>query len=59
MRVSIKVEKVEFDAEQVSLRVNGVNVKENEFIKLGQYHTVEIEMQRPLKLEKGFYDIYT
>jgi hypothetical protein len=32
MRVSIKVEKVEFDAEQCSLRLNGVNVKESEYI---------------------------
>lgn len=52
MRVTIRVEKVEFDAEQCSLRLNGVNMEENEHIKMGQYHTLELELTREFSLTK-------
>ena len=56
MRLSICVEKVEFDAEQCSLRVNGRNVTENEFVKLGQYHNMEIELAQSFTIEKDCWD---
>ena len=44
MKLKIKVERIEFDAEQCSLRLNGRNVEENEFVKMGQYHTIDLEI---------------
>lgn len=41
-KITIRVEEVTFDAAQCSLRVNGVNIKENEHIKIGTFSVVEI-----------------
>ena len=56
MKLKIKVERVEFDMEQCSLRLNGKNVEENEFVKLGQYHTLDIVIGRPIAIEKECWD---
>lgn len=48
--------KIEFDAEQCSLRLNGINVRENDNIKMGQYHTLEIELNRPFTIIKENWD---
>ena len=56
MKLKIKVERVEFDMEQCSLRLNGKNVEENEFVKLGQYHTLDIVIGRPIAIEKECTD---
>jgi len=53
-RICIRVEAIEFDEEQCSLRVKGVNVKENEYVKLGQYHTIEVELNRTAEISKGW-----
>jgi protein pelota len=55
-KVEIEVEKIEFDAEQCSLRIKGTNVKENDFLKLGQYHTLELELNRPCRISKDRWD---
>jgi protein pelota len=52
--LKIAVEKIEFDAEQCSLRASGKNVEENEHIRMGQYHTIEIEVSRSLQIEKQY-----
>lgn len=56
MTIRIQVERVEFDAEQCALRINGRNVRENEHIKMGQYHTLELELGFPYTLEKPEWD---
>ena len=56
MKLKIKVERIEFDAEQFSLRLNGRNVEENEFVKMGQYHTLDLEIGRPCTIEKVCWD---
>ena len=56
MQLKICAERVEFDAEQCSLRINGKNVEENEHVKLGQYHTIDLEMSRPFSIEKHCWD---
>jgi len=56
LKVKLSVEKVEFDSEQCSLRINGRNVQENEHIKMGQYHTIELELNQPYTLEKDLWD---
>lgn len=56
MKVTIRVEKIEFDVEKCALRLNGPNVKENEHIRMGQYHTIEIELTRPFTVIKERWD---
>lgn len=48
--------KIEFDAEQCALRLNGTNVKESEYIKMGQHHTLELEIGRPFTIHKNYWD---
>lgn len=55
-KIAIRVEKIGFDGEQCSLRLNGKNVKESEHIKLGQYHTLELEIHRSIRIEKTQWD---
>mmetsp|Transcript_17224 Transcript_17224/g.25761 ORF Transcript_17224/g.25761 Transcript_17224/m.25761 type:complete len:429 (-) Transcript_17224:138-1424(-) len=57
MMITIRVERVEFDSEHCSLRLVGRNVEENEFVKMGQYHTVDLEANQPLRLEKSCWDV--
>jgi len=56
LNLTIEVERVEFDAEQCSLRINGKNIEENEHVKLGQFHTVELELHKSFKLDKSCWD---
>jgi protein pelota len=54
--MKLQVERVDFDVEQCSLRLTGKNVEENEFIKRGQYHTLELEIGHPFTIEKECWD---
>ena len=56
MRLTIKVERVEYDSEQGTLRIAGTNVVENEHVKLGQFHTITVELNHPFKLYKLSWD---
>ena len=56
MMLKIRVERVEFDSEQCSLRLSGRNVEENEHVKMGQYHTLELELGHPFTIEKDCWD---
>lgn len=51
--MTIEVDKIEYDAEQCALRVSGRNVRENEHIRMGQQHTIEVEQGRDFTLTKG------
>lgn len=39
------------------IRLRGKNTTENEHVKLGAYHTLEIELQRPFSLYKQEWDL--
>lgn len=39
------------------IRLRGKNTTENEHVKLGAYHTLEIELQRPFSLYKQAWDL--
>lgn len=56
MQLRVRVEKIEFDAEQCSLRLCGRNVEENEYVKMGQYHTLDLELNFPFTVEKECWD---
>ena len=36
-KICIRIEAIEYDDNQCSLRIKGVNIKENEYIKLGSW----------------------
>ena len=44
------------DAAGASLRLRGRNLTETEHVKLGSYHTLELEPQRAFTLEKAAWD---
>nr|GLL27861.1 protein PELOTA 1 [Ipomoea trifida] len=47
---------VEYDKEDSALRIRGKNVLENEHVKIGAFHTLEIELHRPFVLGKDVWD---
>lgn len=55
-RINVQVEDVSFDAEECTLRLKGINVRENEYLKLGQYHTITLELHRPCEIFKDEWD---
>ncbi|XP_071691101.1 protein PELOTA 1-like [Rutidosis leptorrhynchoides] len=56
LELEIKVVNVEYDKEGSVLRIHGKNTKENEHVKVGQFHTLEIELHRPFVLSKELWD---
>mmetsp|Transcript_29216 Transcript_29216/g.64627 ORF Transcript_29216/g.64627 Transcript_29216/m.64627 type:complete len:382 (+) Transcript_29216:312-1457(+) len=56
LKLTIEVESVDFDAEGGIIRLRGKNLTESEHIKLGAYHTLELEVQRAFTLEKTAWD---
>ncbi|XP_055801091.1 protein PELOTA 1 [Solanum dulcamara] len=56
LKLEIKVENVEYDKEGSALRIRGKNILENEHVKIGAFHTLEIEQHRPFVLRKVIWD---
>ncbi|XP_078434089.1 eukaryotic release factor 1 (eRF1) family protein [Wolffia australiana] len=56
LKLEIKVEAVDYDKEGSVLRIRGKNILENEYVKIGQFHTLEIEPHRPFVLRKDIWD---
>lgn len=55
-KLEVEVEAVEYDNVASILRIRGKNVAENEHVKLGAYHTLEIDQQRTFSLRKDCWD---
>ncbi|KAM7459379.1 hypothetical protein LguiA_036373 [Lonicera macranthoides] len=56
LKLEIKVEDVDYDKEGSLLRIRGKNILENEHVKIGAFHTLEIELHRPFVLRKDVWD---
>ncbi|CAA7396151.1 unnamed protein product [Spirodela intermedia] len=56
LKLEIKVEAVDYDKEGSVLRIRGKNILENEYVKIGQFHTLEIEPHRPFVIRKDVWD---
>ncbi|KAI3429800.1 hypothetical protein D9Q98_010113 [Chlorella vulgaris] len=56
LKLMIAVEGVEYDAEGLQIRLKGRNMTENEHVKLGAYHTLELELQRAFTIHKDVWD---
>jgi protein pelota len=52
MWLLIRAEKSDADLKAASLRVNGKNIRENEHVKMGSYHTLDIEPGKKVKIGK-------
>lgn len=55
--LAIAVEGIEFDTQACMLRIKGRNVEENQYVKMGAYHTIDLELNRKFALIKQYWDI--
>jgi len=54
--LTIRVESTEYDSQGSQIRVKGKNIVENDYVKMGQYHTIDIELNTKLTLWKFKWD---
>eukprot|EP00123_Amoebidium_parasiticum_P013529 comp22011_c0_seq1/m.31873 comp22011_c0_seq1/g.31873 ORF comp22011_c0_seq1/g.31873 comp22011_c0_seq1/m.31873 type:complete len:392 (-) comp22011_c0_seq1:150-1325(-) len=54
--LTIEVEDIQFDTQACTLRLNGRNVEENQYVKMGAYHTLDLELNRKFTLTKKEWD---
>uniref|UniRef100_A0A3Q1I4D6 Protein pelota homolog n=1 Tax=Acanthochromis polyacanthus TaxID=80966 RepID=A0A3Q1I4D6_9TELE len=54
--LTICVETIDFDSHACQLRVKGTNIVENQYVKMGAYHTIELELNRKFTLAKKCWD---
>lgn len=54
--LTICVEKLDFDTQASVLRVKGTNIEENQFVKMGAYHTIDLELNRKFTIAKNEWD---
>jgi protein pelota len=47
---------VDYDKDGSVLRIRGKNILENEHVKIGAFHTLELELKRPFVLRKEMWD---
>ena len=52
----LEVEDVNFDPKESHLRIKGRNIKENKYVRLGAYHTIDLEPNRKFTLVKSCWD---
>lgn len=57
--LTIKVETIDFDTQGCVLRVKGRNIQENQYVKMGAYHTLDLELNRKFTLGKHEWDSVT
>ncbi|RHZ68875.1 hypothetical protein Glove_292g47 [Diversispora epigaea] len=57
LTLTISVDKIDFDPQGGILRIRGRNVVENKYVKLGVYHTIDLELNRNFTLLKHEWDI--
>uniref|UniRef100_A0A8C2IP14 Protein pelota homolog n=2 Tax=Cyprinus carpio TaxID=7962 RepID=A0A8C2IP14_CYPCA len=54
--LTLCVETIDFDSQACQLRVKGTNIQENQYVKMGAYHTIELELNRKFTLAKKAWD---
>ncbi|KHJ85847.1 putative translation factor pelota [Oesophagostomum dentatum] len=55
--LTVRVESIDFDPGANALHLKGRNIVENDLVKLGAYHTLDLEPNRQFSLEKTEWDI--
>ena len=56
VKLRVSVESVDYDGEGEAVRVKGRNTTETEHVKLGAYHTLDLDTGRAVKIEKHEWD---
>jgi protein pelota len=56
IKLTLDIKEIDFDTEAGALRLSGQNVVENKYVKLGQYHTIEITIRKQFTLTKEHWD---
>ncbi len=58
VKISLKIDvkKVDFDPVECTIRISGQNREENKYVKIGQYHTLELALHRNFTLHKLCWD---
>eukprot|EP00112_Aurelia_sp_Birch-Aquarium-sp1_P023246 Seg685.2 transcript_id=Seg685.2/GoldUCD/mRNA.D3Y31 product="Protein pelota" protein_id=Seg685.2/GoldUCD/D3Y31 len=54
--LTIRVETIDFDTQASMLRIKGRNIEENQYVKMGQYHTIDLELNRKFTVAKDHWD---
>ncbi|XP_050344770.1 protein pelota isoform X1 [Nymphalis io] len=54
--LTISVETIDFDTQACVLRLKGRNIVENQYVKMGAYHTLDLELNRKFTLRKPLWD---
>ncbi|XP_032513431.2 protein pelota [Danaus plexippus] len=54
--LTIRVENIDFDTQACMLRLKGRNIVENQYVKMGAYHTLDLELNRKFTLCKILWD---
>lgn len=54
--LTIKIEAIDFDTQGCVLRLKGRNIQENQYVKMGAYHTLDLEVNRKFTLGKQEWD---
>lgn len=54
--LTISVENIDFDTQACMLRLKGRNIEENQYVKMGAYHTLDLELNRKFSLRKHEWD---
>jgi protein pelota len=54
--LTIAVKSLDFDTQAGVLRVKGVNSEENQFVRMGAYHTIDLELNKKFSITKSEWD---
>jgi len=54
--LTIKVETIDYDTQACMLRLKGRNIVENQYVKMGAYHTIDLELNRKFEIAKPEWD---
>lgn len=55
--LTIIIEKTDFDVQAGALHVAGPVAEENKYVKMGSYHTLDLEIQRNVTIIKDEWDL--
>lgn len=56
LTLTISVEKIEYDSESNIVKVKGKTIEENKHVRRGQYHTLDLELNKKFYLTKPIWD---
>eukprot|EP00118_Oscarella_pearsei_P015218 m.136139 g.136139 ORF g.136139 m.136139 type:complete len:385 (+) comp38172_c1_seq102:40-1194(+) len=55
--LTLSIENIEYDTAASKLRVKGRNIQENPHVKMGAYHTIDLDVNKKFTVAKAVWDI--